>query len=144
MNKSELIAALNSKYYLVFPEVKDTRTYGSNLKYYKAIVFDEDGDSLRRGEVFFYVENEGGGGEVAHWHGAEPKPTPVTTFRDEVDTYIQSKITDGTIDAAFIESVDETKEIAHGKAFIVAGAKFEEKVVVFDRDSGNIRHRILT
>jgi len=147
MNKPELLAALNTKYYLVFPLARDITTYGSNLKYYKAIVFDEVGDVLRQREVYFYVENEGEANEVAHWDGSEPKKTPVeppVTFRDEVNTYIQVKIDAGAIEGAFVEDVDSVKEIAYGKAIIDVSGNLMEKIIFVDKDaSGNMQHRVI-
>ena len=142
MTKTELLTALNGKFYLVSNPVMKADLDG--LKWYMVKVYDKINDSLRDTTIAFYVENEGEGGEVAYWSPSEPKPTPVTGFALEVSNYIQAKITDGTIEGGFVNSVDNAKEIAYGTAIVDVSGDLQEKKILVDKDGETIRHRMVT
>lgn len=137
MTKAELLQELNVKFYKV--GVPDLKQSYDNIKYYTVSVFDKTGDALRDINIPFYVENEGGGSESAYWTPSEPKPTPEIRFQQEVDTFIASKITAGTIEGAFSVELDATNENA---IFKVIMPDLAERKLFVDRDiNGDLRHR---
>lgn len=141
MNKAELLQKLNDKFYRVEDPGPARQTYG-NLKYYLVKVYDLLGDALRDINIAFYVESEGEVDEVAYWSPSEPKPEPTTGFTQEVNDYIKSVIDAEQIEGAFIEAVDEVKEIAVAR--IIMNDLTEQSRFV-DRDAnGDLQHRQIT
>jgi len=139
MKKAGLLQKLNDKFYKIeTPNLQ--QTYG-NLKYYLVKVYDVINEALRDANIAFYVENEGQAGEVAYWSPSEPKPDPVSGFQNEVNVYITSKITNGTIEAAFAEQIDRMNETAIYK---VVMPDLTEKRLFVDKYNGDLRHRNMT
>jgi hypothetical protein len=124
MNKTELLAALATKYYLVK-------------------VYDKVGDAIRDMNIGFYVDLEGTGSEAAYWSPSEPKPVAGTGFQQEVMDYIKTKISAGAIEGAFITAIDQVKEIASGVAIVDVAGTLAEKKIFVDRSGGNLRHRVI-
>ena len=138
MNKAELLQKLNNKFHRVDDPGIARQTYG-NLKYYLVKVYDVIGEALRDMNIAFYVENEGQAEEVAYWSPSEPKPESTARFTQEVHDYIKSVIDAGQIEGAFVESVDEQKEIAIVN--IIMNDLTEQRRFV-DRDgNGDLQHR---
>ena len=143
MNKSELIQELENKYHKVF--VSSKALDGDVIKRHEATVYDESSEALKRETILFYVENEGEASEVAYWDGREPKSgtPPVVTFNDEINNYIQTKIDAGVIEGAFVDNIDNVKEIAYAKTIINISGVLQEKKVFIDKDAGNLQHRVI-
>ena len=142
MIKSELITALEGKFYKLF-----TPTLGQsigNLNYYLVKLFDKVGDCLRDSNLAFYVENEGEVDEAAYWSPKEPKPTQVESFDAKAQAYLNTKIADGTVEGAFIIESNSKCENATVKVIIDNSGTLEEKTLLLDKDSqGDARHRII-
>jgi len=142
MTKAELITALEGKFYKVF-----TPTLGQtldNLNYYLVKVFDKVGDTLRDSNMAFYVEDEGTGSEVAYWSPNEPKPTSTERFEDKLQAYLNAKITDGTVEGAFIVESNAICENAIIKAIKDNAGILEEITLLLDKDAqGDVRYRLI-
>ena len=99
MTKTELLAELAVKFHIVLaPDLQATYPIpgGGTVKYYTVSTFDLVGNVLRDRNIPFYVEDEGGPAETAHWSGSEPKPTPEENAQALLIAYLNSKIGDGT------------------------------------------------
>jgi hypothetical protein len=139
MKKQELLAALGSKFHRVETPALEA-DYGE-LRYYLVKVYHLVDDGLRDVNIPFYVEKEGLPEEAAYWSPSEPLPTRPTEFREEVQAYIAQKISDGTIEGAYIEQIDQANETAVGTAIM---SDLTEKRLFLDKDgNGDLRHRAL-
>ena len=81
----------------------------------------------------FYTDSKGN----AFWGNLEPNPTkpePVPTYTDRVNTFIASKITDGTIRFAYIEQISDNTQ----KALVTAimSDKTEKKAIISEAADG--------
>jgi len=137
MKKAELLQKLNDKFYKVL-NVTMHKEY-DGLRWYTAKVYDKIGDALRDANIPFYVENEGEADEAAYWSPSEPKPDPVTGFTQEVNDYIKGVIDAGQIEGAFIEAIDEVKEIAIAR--IIMNDLTEQRRFVDRKTDGTLQHR---
>lgn len=137
MTKSELLTELGTKFYKVLNPTMHQEEGG--LRWYTVKVYDRIGDAIRDSNIPFYVENEGEINEIAYWSPSEPKPDPVSGFQQEIDIYIAGKITGGTIEGAFAETVDQINETAIYK---VVMPDLTERRLFVDKDAnGDLRHR---
>lgn len=105
MNQAELITELRSKFY----EVDEAGMYEgateAGITVWAIGVFEKIGDVVRKLNLTFYTK-----GEDAFWGVSEPNPTPITpdpTFADRTNTFLASKIADGTVKFAYIEQTSE-------------------------------------
>ena len=138
MTKAELIAKLQTKFHRVEDPGEPRQKYG-NLWYYLVKVYDLVGEGLRDVNIPFYVEDEELPSEAAYWSPSEPKPATIEGFQQKVDAYISSKITDGTIEAAFVEAINVMYEVA---IFKVVMPDLTERRLFVDRDTdGKFRYR---
>ena len=140
MDKAQLLAALASAFHAVGDPAK-VETSG-NIAFYSVGVFELDGDNMLRRNESFFVENEGQGNELAYW--LEKQPVPIANssrfYRDAKD-YLDLKIADGTLEAAFIDEVNEDSERATAFAYlIVASELVEKKAVLWRNASGDVQH----
>jgi len=91
MNKTELLAAVASKFAAVDTEEKHNTL--QSITYYTVNVFDVVGETCRSAKVPFFVKDDNLSGEEAYWGGGEPKPSPGSpTFAQETQAWINSKI----------------------------------------------------
>jgi hypothetical protein len=143
MTKSELLTALNGKFYKVgAPNQQQIDEFG--IQYYLVKVYDKVGDAIRDMNLAFYVEAEGQPSEAAYWSPSEPKPTPIESSRQKLLNYIESKITDGTIRAGYIEQADFISETVIIKVVMEIGGNTVEKRIFIDKDpQGNLRQEVL-
>lgn len=144
MTKNELLVLLAEK----FSEILGIELVDSlgPVSWYTANVFDIDGIVASRSNVGFYVVNEGQPEEAAYWTNAEPKPEPITSFRDEVLALIGQKIDALEIEGAYIENIDAANETAICRVFRETGAdpSIEEIRVFMDRDELDaLRYRLI-
>ena len=106
MTKQQLIDSLKSKFTSIGEE-KQTGTEkigDKTLTHFAIPVFDKVADTLARRWVNFYVDSDG----LATWQDSEPKPTPSgTSFVLRVQTFVNSKITDGTIKFGSVREINE-------------------------------------
>lgn len=140
MTKAELLQALATKFFKVGTPHADGSIDEFGFQSYLVKTIDKVGDSIRDQNYRFYVEDDGGPAEAAYW-SPEPKPDPVSGFQKELRTYIEGKIGDNTIEAAYIESIDVANETAIAK---VVMPDLSEVRVFLDKDAGNLRHRLIT
>ena len=141
MTKTQLLAALSTKFYKVFTPSLE-QTYG-NLKWYVVKVYDKVGDTLRDTNIAFFVEDEGLAREAAYWSPSEPKPAAAATFQANLQTYITEKIADSTIKGAFTESIDTVNEKAVVKAVLDQEGTYVEKRLFIYKESGAFKHKQL-
>lgn len=143
MDKQGLLDALAAKFTYVGTPQEVGEAEG--IKRYIVGCWDVVGDVAVRTNVGFYVEDEGQPTEAAYWQNREPKPTPTLTWAQEVLNYIQSKIEDDTIEAAFIDSIDVQNETAEGRAYLIQATDIVERHILVDKDPSDvIRHRVIT
>ena len=143
MNKAELITELGTIYDQVGNPVKQ-RSEGNVESYVINCFLIGANDIMERRSNYFYVVDEGLPGEIAYYAAHEPEqPPPGNQFVRDVKTFIASKISDGTIEAAYLTAVDETNETAVAVAYQVAGT-LEKKEGLFWRDgNGDIQLRVV-
>jgi hypothetical protein len=132
MNKQELIDALKLKFYAVDEAGINEGKTEVGITVWGIGVFDKTGDVVAKKNLMFYTK-----GTDAFWGVAEPNPTiptPVPIFTDRVNTFIASKITDGTIRFAYIEQVSDNTQ----KALVTAimSDNTEKKAIISEAVDG--------
>lgn len=112
MTKQQLIDKLKVKFSLMGEEKQTGQeSLGGKVVTHLAIpVADLVDGTLTRQWVHYYVDED----DNAYWQDGEPKKpiTPVITFRDRLQTFINDKITDNTVKFAVIKELNETTKIA--------------------------------
>ena len=134
MTKLELIATLQAKYFRVESAMLQG-TYDT-FRRYLVKCYDKIDTALIEHQIQFFTIDEGTGSEAAYWSHGEPKPAPAVSFSRELQAYITSKITDGTIKGAFSESVDETNRKAIIKAVLDQSGTYVERRLFIYKDAG--------
>ena len=118
MTKTQLINKLKDKFSIMGQEKQTGEEILDNKKVtHLAIpVADIVNDTLTRQWVHYYVDEN----DSAYWQDGEPKKeiTPVITFRDRLQTFIDAKITDNTVKFAIIKELNETTKTAKCEAIM--------------------------
>ncbi|MCK4518414.1 hypothetical protein KAT92_06560 [Candidatus Babeliales bacterium] len=132
MNKQELIEALKTKFYAVDEAGIHEGKTEAEITVWGIGVFDKVGDVVAKKNLMFYTK-----GTDAFWGVSEPNPPapePVITFTNRVNTFIASKITDGTIRFAYIEQISDNTQ----KALVAAimSDKTEKKAIISEAADG--------
>lgn len=133
MNKSELIAALGTKFYKVDEAGIHEGNTEAGITVWGIGVFEKIGEVVRKLNLTFYTF-----GDDAFWGVSEPNPTPPIpepTFTDRANTFIASKIADSTIKFGYIEQVSELTQKALCTAIMPDDS---EKKVLASEDSEGI------
>jgi hypothetical protein len=115
MTKQQLIDSLKSKFSFVGEE-KQTgeEMFGDKKIIHISIpVIDVVNNSLERRWVDFYVE-----GDNAYWQNVEPKVEQPINFQTRLQSFIDSKITDGTIRFGIIKESNEANKVAKCEAIM--------------------------
>jgi hypothetical protein len=115
MTKKQLIDSLKSKFSFVGEE-KQTgeEMFGDKKIIHISIpVIDVVNNSLERRWVSFYVE-----GDNAYWQNTEPKKEEPINFQTRLQSFIDSKITDGTIRFGIIKESNEANKVAKCEAIM--------------------------
>ena len=143
MDKQELLTALDGAFHLVGTPQLVREDASLSLNLYVVQIWASDGDALQERNLRFYVEDEGGEGEVAFYKDGVPRELDTSqSFFDEINDYIQAKIAAGAIDGGFVDDISEVHETAFARAYIVSGSDVEEKRVFINRnESGDLQHR---
>lgn len=137
MTEQELIAQLNNKFSSVIEENKRKTGEEGTLEHWAIPVADIENDVLKRQWVHYYIETSTGD---TYWQDREPKPAIETKFSKELTDYINQKIADGTIEGAFVESLNEVNETAIVSAYIDNNG-ITKKTLIVDKENEQIRHR---
>lgn len=135
MNKTELLTDLAGRYSAIGPATKQPSSEG-NINIYQVGCYTVTGDVADRVITSFAVVDEGQPGEVAYWLRHEPGQSVKSQFVKDVEAFIAAKIADGTINAAFIQDYDESREIAVTNAYHIAAGKLTKVEAIIYRDSG--------
>ena len=143
MTKQELLDLLGQKFTgVILKNLKKGETEG-NLTHWAIPVFDKVGDILRRQWIHFYTDELNN----AYWQDNEPKPTPPIvepTFQDDLQSFINSKVADGTIEGANIEIVDNVNETAIVQAWLIDNGLKEKRLFV-DKDTlGEFKYQVIS
>lgn len=137
MTKQELLNALSAKeQVLAVAQLSNPQAQPDGVNRYVASVKVQTADgAINYSNHAFYVENEGQAGEVAYWENSEPFPTreAVVSFQSKVETFINTKITDGTIKGAVVTLVSE----ANRSAFVQAVKADNAVITVLVTDANN-------
>ena len=139
MTKQELINALKTKFDKVITENEKQSGTEGDLIHYAVPVADITDNTISRKWIHYTVD----GNDNAYYKNREPKKevTPTTTFRDEVKTYIASKIDDGVIESGMIDEIDKDTEKAI-VSVLIDDSGLKEVRFLIDKDSNNnIQHR---
>lgn len=139
MTKTELITKLNAKFSEVAPEADwiNEKTYmGYDL--IRISVMESNGSFKSQNDVSVWKKNT-----TYYWYNAEPKATSFK-FGEDINTYIQAKINDGTIEAAFLESIDKKNEKAIGSVVIDEGGLVQKRLLIDRNTSGNLQYRVIS
>ena len=133
MNKDELIAELNTRFFAVDEAGLYEGDTIAGITVWQIRVFDNVNGVMKRPTLTFYTK-----GDVdAFWGNSEPNPpapTLVITFTDRTNTFIASKITDGTIKFAYIEQISDNTQ----KALVTAimSDKTEKQAIISEDTQG--------
>ncbi len=103
MTKTQLIDKLKEKFSIVLQEEEGAME--GNIKHWQIPVIDKVGDVMQRQWVHFYTQ-----GTEAYWQNSEPKPevvAPSLGLAERVNSFIITKISDGTIKFASIKEINE-------------------------------------
>ena len=125
MTKQQLLDKLQANALRV--ETPQKLESSSGFQRYIVGVWKGGEDAINRHNTAFFVENDGEENEVAYWEQSNPVPElpeQVETFSQKVNNLISSKISDGTIKGAVIESVNETGRTAYVRALVGTAQKF--------------------
>ena len=108
---------------------------------YRVRIYKEDGDNLQYSG--FHVFKDKNSEDNWYWQGGLPREldtTEVTTFKDEVVSYVDSKIEDGTVEFAQIKSINDRVEKALVEAEMSDGT---HKKGIIEKKSGSLEITIL-
>ncbi|MHC4120800.1 MAG: hypothetical protein ACYSWO_25190 [Planctomycetota bacterium] len=145
MTKAELLVLLAGKFVSVSdPEnISSDRELAEGYNHYLVGAWVNTGaDSTVRRNVNFYVFDEGGAQEAAYWQGGDPAPEVVIPFSVQLQAFIDLKISDGTIESAFLTQQAENQ--AEASVWVNNSGTLEKRTVLFDKDgNGDIRYRTL-
>ena len=141
MNKAQLLAALDTKFDRVL-RVEQVDTL-EGVSWYTANVLNVEGDLATRGNVSFYVVDEGTANEVAYWHASEPKPDHVPTFQGDLITWLDTLVADGTI--LFYNVIGVLPEVERARVDVVLeqDSNYVERPVGVHRDAQGTFHYVL-
>jgi len=142
MNQSELLTYLTSKYTRVGSPTPQEIIGDIDVTIYTVAAFKVQGDNVTRINVGYMVFDKGQPGETAYWVGREPE-TGRPQFLIDVEAFIQAKITDGTVHAAFITETNLPLELAQFRAWkVIAGAMTIFEGVFYRQANGQIAFRL--
>jgi len=143
MNKQELLDAVRNKFTSLLSVEKIERI--ENVTWYLVHYFDADGVQATKGNLGFYVLDEGEPNEAAYWDRREPKPTPPTpvpTFQQRLQEHLTALISAGTIEGGTIQTVDAVNKTATVSVWLESDGSIIEKRFFIDKDSeGTWRRR---
>lgn len=141
MNKAELLTAIQDKGWTVL-RTTEQGTLG-NVTWYVSNCFRAQNDAAIRQNVGFYVVDENQPTEEALWQQREldPEPSP-PGVQQQLVTWLDSKVTDGTIEGYVIQSVMASIERAVVTAFLRdAEENLTPRTVLVYRDAqGNLTY----
>lgn len=134
MTKTELLAAIASKYEYVATEidVTDQEQQAVGLRAFTVNVWDVEGDSIRKSQIHFLTTTDE---SVAYWRGEEPKKAVVPNFRSRVEAYLDSA---AAIEAYVIDNVSDK----HARVQVVVGGV--EVVGYVTEDNDTLSHTVLS
>jgi hypothetical protein len=132
MNKAELIAQIEGNGYTVLQE-RELGTEGNFKEWAVSGIQTSETTGDRKWFKFYERINDG----ACFWTDRDPfyTPTPPVTFRNQLDTFIQSKIDAGVIMAAFVEDIDEKQETAIARAVQQGAETVVEKRYFLNKDA---------
>ena len=114
------------------------------VEWHKCQYWDNVTDNVERES--FYVKDRGEAGEEATWFkGNDPKPPePEPTVRQQFETWLQSKVSDGTIEHFSNVSANEVTE--RGTCTVVldqSGTIVEKRVIVEKGAGGTPQYKVI-
>lgn len=136
MKKQDLIDSLANKFAIIGTAQLQDESEG--FKYYLIGVWEIIGDTANRLNYTFYVKDEELPTEAAYWHGKEPKPTPSTSFSQDVFIYFKDLIdSDPDIYGGYIDDVINSQETAIGRLIRKSGQGAETLPIFIDKNSSD-------
>src|SRR3990167_5296034 len=144
MTQTELLTLLQTKYNIVGSPQPAEIIGGIDVKVYTVSVFKLTGASTARVNVGYTFVNQDQPTEAAYWNGHEPDTAPPRhPFLVEVETFIENKIADGSIEAAFITEYSINHEIAAFEAWrLVTNILKRFNGIMFRQSDGQIGFRL--
>ncbi len=141
MTEAQLLTALATKYDEVLTsQKKAVGNKEGDIQMYAIPVYDVNGDARSRLWIYYYVKDP----DTAYWHNKEPKVTPPTTFRDELQTYLNTLI-GNPLEGVYIEKVDSINETAVIIGYFDnSGIQEQRRIVDKGGGGGTFRHRVIT
>lgn len=140
MTEAQLLTALATKYDEVITTLK--KAIGNkeeDIQMYAVPVYDVDGDVRKRIWIQYYVKDP----DTAYWMGKEPKVTSPITFRDELQTYLNTLI-GNPLEAVYVEKVDSINETAVITGFWDnSGIQEQRRIVDKGGGGGTFQHRVI-
>lgn len=151
MTKAELLTELANKFYKLGSVIEEEYSVtdqayviAENVRWYRAIVFDEHDDGrMQRRAISFFVEDEGGPAEAAFYKERLPgtmfKDAQSVSFRDTVLTAIESKVIAEAILRGELRECNEAYEWAVVRVFMLeANIAVEKDYFVYRKPDTSI------
>ncbi len=139
MKKQDLLNFVQNKYTSVL-KLEHIENIG-NVSWYLAHYFDTDGEQATKGNLGFYVVDEGEPSEAAYWDRREPKPAAPPalplTFQQHLQEHLTTLIGAGTIEGGSIQVVDAVNKTAVVSIWLEDGASIILKQFFIDKDEAD-------
>jgi len=141
MTEAQLLTALATKYDEVVTSLKKAiGNKEADIQMYAVPVYDVDGDIRKRIWIHYYIKDT----DVAYWVDREPKVTPPTTFRDELQTYLNTLIGD-PLESVYIDRIDSINETSVVTGYFDNSGIIEQhRIVDKGGAGGTFQHRLIT
>lgn len=140
MTEAQLLAALATKYDEVLTTLK--KAVGAkedDIQLYAIPVYDVNDDVRKRVWIQYYVQDP----DTACWCNKEPKISPPVTFRDELQTYINTLI-GNPLEGVYVEKVDSINETAVIVGYYDnSGIQEQRRIVDKGGGGGTFQHRVI-
>ena len=143
MTKAEIIAEIKSNHFVTANEPLPVATAEADtvrsdgVNWYSMRVYRSVGNEMSRGNITFFVVNEGGATEAAYYDVQKPREYS-DVVRKAVESKIQEGVTAGTFKKALVSSVDEENMYAVIDAFVDNAGTIERRNFIIMREGNKV------
>ncbi len=146
MNKDELLKQLNDKFVYISPITFPTEQKEGLSGPYIIDVFEQTGEATgAKRLVKFYIKDLNMDTEEVIFEGWNPFAAPTTTFTQQVNDYITSLISQGDVEYAKVDDINEATKRALCRFYIYENGTIVEKqaIVYYDEASKAMTHKFV-